>query len=583
MRVLIADDSPTARLLLRAAISKAGHEVLEAENGREAIERFESNRLQIDLLILDVVMPDLSGYEVARQIRADHPDWVPIIFVSGNAGADDLVEGIRVGGDDYLFKPINTDILKAKIMAMQRIAEMRNQLTDINAQLARQAEQDRLTKLPNRDKCLRDLEQLWDQGNLKFAVIKIAIKDFRYLNNLFGSVLGDELLICVRDILLKIKGDGVGLYRATGGEFALVAPNVETLDELAIYCGRLLHDFDPPKQFSNFSGRICIYLGASLVSEYTQNPESLLQEAQIALTESKGRKIQEYTLFEAQMREKRDQFIHVREELREALNRGEFELYYQPQVDLKTKRIQGAEALVRWNHPERGLVPPLEFIPVAEESGLILDLTRWVLQQAFSQAREWHERGWENFTLGVNLSARHFEYGLVEQDVEVALESTGVLPRLIELELTESAVFEDKKAALDLLQRWNDQGIRLAIDDFGTGYSNLSYLAELPLHKLKIDQSFVRGFTSSKKHRILVQTIIMLARTLGLKTIAEGVEASDLASTLSALGCNAMQGYLVSKPVPLESFESLIADQLKSETRFARINQCFHGQAKWSG
>jgi len=569
MLVLISDDSPTARLLLRDAISNAGHEVIEAENGRQTIERFESNRHQIDLIILDVVMPDLSGYEVARQIRADYADWVPIIFVSGNAGADDLVQGISAGGDDYLFKPIKKEILKAKIIAMQRIAQMRNQLTDMNAQLSRQAEQDRLTELPNRDKCLKDLEQLLGRGNRQLAVIKIGIKDFRYVNNLFGSVLGDELLVCVRDILLKIKGDGVGLYRVTGGEFALVASDVGSLNVLANYCERILHDFDPPKQFSNFSGRINIYLGASLASEYTQNPESLLQEAQIALTETKSSQIQEYTLFEAQMRRKRDRFFHLREELREALSCGEFELYYQPQVNLASEQIMGAEALIRWNHPERGLIPPSEFIPVAEDSGLIIDLTRWVLEQAFAQARQWYERGWEEFTLGVNLSARHFEYGSVEHDVESALESTGVLPRLIELELTESAVFKDKRSASNLLQRWNDQGIRIAIDDFGTGYSNLSYLAELPLHKLKIDQSFVRGFTSSNKHRILVQAMIMLARTLGLKTIAEGVETSHMANTLSALGCNAIQGYVVSKPVPLESFESLIADQLLSGTRFA--------------
>jgi len=446
-------------------------------------------------------------------------------------------------------------IIHAVLQDVTRERAQRDQLSYI-------AYHDSVTELPNRHQCLTDLGPLLRQeGRKDVCIIKVGIDQFSYFNNVFGTAFGDELLCKVRDALLKVLRDGDRLYRISGGRFAILLEGITNRNQAIYNCERVLQLFESPVGIDGFKGRILISLGCSLVDGYDIDAETLLQESQIALSEAKSTRQGSYMLFEAEMRQKRDRFLTIREELRRALRNNELELYYQPQVDLRSKRIVGAESLIRWNHPIRGVLPPAEFITIAEDSGLIVEMTRWILQQVCHQGALWKAAGWSDFTLAVNLAAKHFEYGLVQQDVQLALESTGLAAEHLELEMTESALFEHTDVLVSLLDKWRTQGIKLAIDDFGTGYSNLAYLSQLPISKLKIDQSFIRDYVHNKNHRIIVQTIILMAKSLKITTLAEGVEEESTRTLLYAMGCDAIQGYLISRPVPVKEFETLIADQ----------------------
>jgi diguanylate cyclase (GGDEF)-like protein/PAS domain S-box-containing protein len=390
------------------------------------------------------------------------------------------------------------------------------------------------------------------------AVLHLDLNQFKYVNDTHGHRLGDRLLQAVAGRLSQTLWADDTLCRLSGDEFMLVLPQVpspQVVAPIANDCDRVLSAFASPFDLDGLKLFVTLSIGVAIYPQDGGDGETLMCHANTALFEAKKAEQHSYRFFAPQMNADLMRFVQTRDHLRAALEHEEFELYYQPQIDLHSRRVVGVEALIRWQRPVEGLTLPAHFIAVAEESGLIVPIGQWVLQEACRQAAAWCDLGWRDCVVAVNLSAVHFRHGQVEQDVMVALEASGLDPAKLELELTESILLDNSEAVIATVSRWKARGIRLSIDDFGTGYSSLAYLKRFKVDKLKIDRSFITHLQTDADDLAIVQAIIQIARSLNLKTIAEGVDHAALADQLKCIGCDEVQGYLYSEPLPAAELE----------------------------
>ena len=387
------------------------------------------------------------------------------------------------------------------------------------------------------------------------AVLYLDLDRFKHVNDTYGHAAGDQLLRGLVQRLAQHLRTEDSLCRLAADEFMLILPevvNCQAVAELAGLCERILASLAEPFDLDGRRIYASLSIGVTLFPRDGEDAETLMHNADTALFEAKRAGRQTYRFFEPRMNAELTRFIQTRDALREALARQEFVLHYQPKRGLRSGRRHGVEALLRWRRPEVGLVLPGDFIDVAEESGLILPIGRWVLHEACRQAARWRAAGWPDLVVGVNLSAVQFRQGQVVADVQAALEASGLDPAGLELELTESILLQGEDALLRTLTAWKAQGIQLAIDDFGTGYSSLAYLKRFPVDKLKIDRSFVKDLLTNAEDRAIVLAIIQIARSLNLRTVAEGVDDAALAEQLKVMGCDEAQGYLYAQPLPAE-------------------------------
>jgi diguanylate cyclase (GGDEF)-like protein/PAS domain S-box-containing protein len=432
------------------------------------------------------------------------------------------------------------------------------------------AQHDALTGLPNRMLMQDRLNQALSQARRSGGVVALMFLDldrFKLVNDSFGHPQGDALLKEVANRVAGCLRDTDTVARLGGDEFTVLLPDLSAPQAAGQVAERILGLFSQP-----FAGAeeheifVSASIGISVFPRDGADPESLVKHADTAMYSAKDAGRNSYRYFtdnlNAQVREK----VMLESGLRRAIERGELRLHYQPKIDLATSRLIGAESLVRWQHPSMGLVSPAKFIPVAEDSGLIVPLGEWVLRAACEQIRKWRDRGLEP-KVAINVSARQFQQQNLAEVVLGAVREAGVDPACLELELTESAIMKDAEASVSTLDRIKSRGISIAIDDFGTGYSSLSYLKRLPLDVLKIDRSFVRDITTDHNDAAIVRAIIGLARSLGIKVIAEGVEDEKQLAFLNANGCNYGQGYLFGRPIEPESFEAILAGQQRPDRR----------------
>ncbi|MFN4349857.1 MAG: EAL domain-containing protein [Hylemonella sp.] len=420
---------------------------------------------------------------------------------------------------------------------------------------------DALTGLPNRLLVQDRFEQAMAQAErslTKVALVYLDLDNFKTINDTLGHAAGDEFLKEVARRLRSCVRDSDTISRQGGDEFLLVLrdlPDTETVSTVAI---KILERLQEPLSLDAQELASSASIGVAIAPDDGRDFETLRKKADLAMYRSKESGRNTYHFFDPTMDAEAGEHLLMRNGLRRALERQEFVLYYQPQYDLNSGRLIGVEALIRWLHPELGLVAPGRFIGVAEESGLIVPIGDWVLHQACGQAVLWQQAGLPALTMSVNLSAIQFKRGNVQQSVSRALAESGLAPQLLELELTESILLQSVESVLASVRQLKQMGVKLAIDDFGTGYSSLSYLKRLDIDQLKIDQSFVRDLSTDPDDEAIVRAIIQMARSLNLKTIAEGVETEDIRSRLQAFGCDAAQGYLYSPPVPAHDIERLL-------------------------
>ncbi len=434
------------------------------------------------------------------------------------------------------------------------------QQKETEARIAHLAHFDSLTGLPNRVLLLEHFEYALisaERDRTKLCLMFIDLDHFKNINEVLGHSTGDELLISVANRLLALLRPQDTLSRQGGDEFTLLMPNCEA-DSATRLVNRLIQAFNQPFEIANQELTITLSIGISMHPEDGRDFDSLSKKADIALYRAKEAGRNGYRFFTSEMQAHSNRVMQIDSALRKALANEQMQLVYQPQIDLKTQKIVGAEALLRWHHPELGQVSPAEFIPIAEENGLILTLGDWVLRTALAAAKPWLSLADTGFLIAVNLSALQFRQAGLADCVLATLNDRDFPPQNLELELTERSTMEDPETAIQMINTLNQLGIKFSIDDFGTGYSSLSYLKRFKLYKLKIDQSFVRDMTEDPEDQAIVRTIITMAQSLGLITIAEGVETKAQHDLLLDLGCNESQGYLTGKPMPAEAFTELL-------------------------
>jgi diguanylate cyclase (GGDEF)-like protein len=570
-RILVIEDGLDVRACIIELLEVEGFEVIAAETSPEGVRLAQEKAP--DLILCDVMMPELDGYEVLTALRQHSiTETVPFVFLTAKATKADLRYGMELGADDYLTKPftrsellgaIATRLAKSKTLSHRYAADL-NQATE---SLNQRAYYDTLTGLPNRLLLGERFHQVLatvDSPNRPIPVLYLDISQFRRVNSTLGYELGDYLLKTMAERLQAFVGYRNPVVRLGDDEFAVILGTMEAELTQAEICPaiariaqNLLWAVSQPFTVQDRTVFLTGCLGIALYPQNGSDIDTLIRHADIAMHEAKSQGNSQFRIYQPTNEVKADQ-LALEADLRYALKRSELQVYYQPQINLKTKTITGAEALLRWQHPQRGMISPAEFIPLAESTGLIVPIGAWVLQTACQQTKVWQSEGFDNLQIAVNLSAHQFSQPKLCDAIARTLQRTGLDPALLDLELTESALIQDVDSAISTLKQLRSLSIRVSVDDFGTGYSSLSYLQRFPFNTLKIDRTFVKSISQDVKNGAITTAIIQMAHQLQLQVIAEGVETLAELSFLCQHGCDSAQGYLFSPPVSAEAFTKLL-------------------------
>ena len=588
--VLVVDDDPGARLLVGTALEMSGFRVITASDGVAALREFSEQ--PTDCVVLDVVMPGLSGFDVCSALR-EMPQCrhVPILMQTSLDDMESVNRAYNAGATDFSSKGINPMLLAQRVKFLVRAKQTQDQLRESEARVRYLAYYDPLTALPNRQRLLQILEQqvAWAQPRSRgVAVLMLDIDNFSRINDTQGQAVGDMLLKdvahrlqnCLRDSQRALdaedgtekKGLNDWVARTGGDEFALALPGMNTADDAQTVAQRIRTALARPFVFAQQEIPLSATMGVSLFPGDAATPEALVKNADAAMHHGKKSGHGGLAFFNKAISTRAAKHLSMEADLRKALERDEFTLNYQPRLALEDLRVEAVEALLRWKHPQRGFVAPDEFIPLAEQSGLIIEIGDWVLREACAQVRRWRDAGAPNWQVAVNVSGVQFRDGSLVSRVSRAIDAAGIDSRMIELEFTEGALIEYSTAVSKAVKALKSLGVATALDDFGTGYSSLSYLRHFSIDTLKIDRSFVRDIASKSGGKApLVDAIIAMAKSLGLSTVAEGVETEAQWQYLKTREANQVQGFLFCRPLAIADLEHWHADWLHAHQPKASV------------
>jgi diguanylate cyclase (GGDEF)-like protein len=588
-RLLIVDDIADNRAILSRRFARRGFEIVEADCGKEALRLAQEQ--SFDVVLLDVMMPDMDGIEVLRTLRKSFSEsQLPVIMVTAKTQSEDVVEALKSGANDYVTKPVDMAIVLARVnnqvarrrgeAAMRRAHEsLQNAMTHLEQRVALEkkiahlAHHDMLTGLPNRfafDESLNAARQFARDSGTRLSLLFIDLDGFKNVNDALGHAVGDELLKEVSARLTSVVGARDFCSRLGGDEFAVVHLSGDVETTAASLAQAIILAIDGCNCVAGHQVFIGASIGIAVLDGSEADLASLLKRADLAMYRAKADGRGVYRFFEANMADQARLRQSLEIDLRRAAERGDFQLHYQPIVGLRERRVTGFEALMRWSHPMRGFVPPSEFIPLAEETGLIVPIGEWALRQACADAAQWPRP----LRVAINLSPVQFRSAGLVPVVMRALGAHALPPERLELEITESVVLRNSAQNMFILGRLRELGLRIALDDFGTGYSGLGYLHAFQFDKIKIDQSFIREMLRRSESCAIVRAAINLGGSLGLCTTAEGVESLDQLDYLVAQGCTEVQGFLFSTAQPnarvaamIEEIDRRLDTQWRAATR----------------
>jgi len=678
--LLVVDDDIVIRSMLMKALQKQGFDTIEAPNGAEGIELFRQHRP--DLVLLDVLMPVMNGFEACHEMRVLDPERiVPIIMLTGLDDVASVDRSFDAGATDFISKPINWSLFTQRVRYALKSREMDFELRksrhrinyalkvamlgywdwdlqtdkiifppgvlemlgierntelsfkdlvnyvpdddrdrvvhafedaktrgarfvlehrlhtadnkeryvyqqcdvimgedkkpryilgtiqDITAlkraedMILHQAYHDLLTDLPNQTlfkERLTHAIKVAEHANHQVAVVLMDIDRFQLINDSLGQDIGNELLVAFAGFLSSVVNESDTVARISGNEFALLLESASSVEEITQTLSSLKQALkENVFDLGDQQVVVSLSLGISIYPDDEATAGELIQCANAAMRKAKSLGGDQEHFYTHDMNRRVDDRLRMETDLRNALENNELELFYQPQVDASTRKIISSEALVRWRHKKHGLVPPIRFIPLAEETGLIQPLGHYVLEQAIKQTKIWNQQG-HNLSVGINLSARQFMQADLVEQIKQLIQQYEISPKSIDLEITETIAMQDAENSINKMHHLKELGVKLSMDDFGTGYSSLSYLHQFPLDILKIDRSFVKDIVGNSEDGAIARAVIAMAHSMNLKVVAEGVETEEQYNFLAEHGCEIIQGYLISRPVPANEFEKLL-------------------------
>lgn len=577
LKILLVDDDEDDYIITQDLLSEIDGTTIELEwvstydgGVEKSIQKCH------DVYIFDYNLGSKTGLELLQEVLASGCPG-PIILLTGQGDHEIDVKAMEAGAADYLVKgKIDASMLERSI----RYALENSQSKD---QIKQMAYFDSLTNLPNRILFQDRLQQgmaLAHRYHRNTAVMFLDLDNFKRINDTLGHNVGDQLLQgvaerfneCIRDsdCVARHKSfspDTTTIARLGGDEFTLLLTEINHPHDAAKVADRLLKVLENPFILEGQEVVVTASIGIAIYPHDGDHKDALLKNADTAMYYAKERGKNNYQFYRNRMNAAALDKLTLENDLHKALNRGEFSLHYQPQIDIRNGEIFGVEALLRWQHPERGMVPPAQFIPIAEEVGLIIPIGEWVIHTACSQNKVWQKSGFPPFAVSVNLSTKQFQQKDLFTIVSNSLEDAGLSPQHLILEVTESSLVEHSESVESMVRNLTEMGIRLSMDDFGTGYSSLSYLKRFPIYALKIDQSFIRDITTDPDDAAIAATIIAMAHNLHLDVIAEGVETEEQLEFLHNNGCYKIQGYLLSRPKPADEISVFLA-KAKEGTAF---------------
>ncbi|WP_036478659.1 EAL domain-containing response regulator [Myxosarcina sp. GI1] len=616
--ILVVDDIADNLRVLSDTLNERGYKVRCAKNGAVALK--VAQKITPDLILLDIKMPDMDGYTVCQKLKANAATKdIPVIFLSALDDVLDKVRAFEVGGVDYVTKPFQIEEVLARVKNQLALQSAKAEITQLNQQLEQKisdrtaelraanqklelinrelqqeikerqkAEQklmqdalyDGLTGLPNRsllmDRIERSLQIAKRNPDYLFALLFIDLDRFKIINDSQGHLVGDRLLVAISKLLTKNLRDTDTLARLGGDEFVILLDNITHLKDATIVGDRINQQLQSTFNLQGQTVFTSASIGIALSSTGYENSSDILRDADIAMYRAKAKGKACYEVFDRVMYLETLKAIDLERDLHLALERNEFTMFYQPIVSLTDGALAGFEALIRWRHPEKGLIHPVDFVSVAEDTGLIVAIGDWVMTEACRQLRIWqqnfaHLPRIDSLKINVNVASQQIQEPNFVKKLERILAETGLDGRCLRLEIIERALVDSGKKTYKILTEIKRRQVKLSIDDFGTGYSSLSYLQRLPIDNLKIDRSFVSKLNSDRESFEIIKTIITLAHTLGMDTIAEGVETIQQFNRLRNLDCKYAQGYLFAKPTSAKKLKSMF--ELESFPHFLQLKQ----------
>ena len=561
--IMMVDDEPINTDVIQIHLETAGYKnFLITDRSGEAMELLRNQKP--DVLLLDLKMPDVTGFDILSEMRREQLlKNIPVIVLTSSTSPETKLEVLKLGASDFLSKPVDSSEL---------ILRLQNTLT-AKAYQDQLAYYDGLTGLPNRRLFIERLNQAVKNAACKgesIGLLHVGLDRFKQINDTLGPKIGDMLLgeavVRIRD---SLRGNELvtrlvharpwnDLARFGGDEFSIILPEYRQVDDLALVARGILDSMRPIFIIDDHDIYLTPSIGIATFPEDADDADTLIKQAASATHHAKQLGRNNFQFYSEEINARSAARMKMASRLRKALENDEFLLHYQPQVDPGADRVSGVEALLRWNSPVYGNVSPAEFTPLAEENGMIVPIGTWVIQEACRQAQEWQSRGLTDITVSVNVSMEQFHKRDFKQIVKDALDDSGLCPGHLVLEITESLMMENAERHIKTLHELKELGVDLSIDDFGTGYSSLSYLTRFPVDELKIASSFVTNIHEDPEHAAVGRAIIAMAKSLGLRVVAEGVEKEGPLRFLTEKRCDLIQGYYYSKPLAKEQLPEFV-------------------------